>query len=153
MPRTSVYDASQRVPSKALKKTAPHFKMFCALVHASKQPGHVILSPGQLKAGAEYVVECLIRVVNHFIDQKTSLPPVLRVQLDSASVNRNHLVLCLLAEYCQRDLFRVCILQHLLQHHAHDLIVRGAGLCEVQFFSYKGSFSMTTRSCGIHAAD
>ena len=82
--------------------------------------GHVLLTPGLLSATADLTCEVVARLVNTHAARHKALPPVLRVQLDGASTNKNHLCLALLAQYVQAGLFDHAILQFLVEHHAHE---------------------------------
>ena len=82
--------------------------------------GHVLLTPGLLSATADLTCEVIVRLVNTHAARHGALPPVLRVQLDGASTNKNHLCLALLAQYVQTGLFDHAVLQCLVEHHAHE---------------------------------
>lgn len=93
------------------------------MVHGpAEKTGHAFLTPGTARATADLTSEVLIRMVNYQHIKHGQLPPHLRIQLDSASVNRNFLVLLLLAKWVGAGVFQRATLQFLLEYHAHELI-------------------------------
>ena len=119
LPHLSAADSEG--PSKALagSHTVP-FKVMNGLVHGDAR-SHVILSPGVIRAGASYVCECLLIMLNSILEEHGDIPPLLSLQLDNSPVNHNILLLAFCGLFVLEQVTVEARVRFELPNHAHDV--------------------------------
>ena len=108
-------------PTKMLDGVGTVPPKVCNLIVHGDENSYVVLSPGVVGATANHTIENILIVINATFQNLKSLPSMISVQFDGASVNKSILVMAVLALYVLERVFLRVRVRCEMEFHAHDI--------------------------------